>query len=52
MASIRPEVLAFMKATKELLSSDTDRLPLSDHEMEQVADCLAKVEEAMRDGEF
>ena len=42
MSSIRPEVLAFVKATKELLSSDTDRLPLTDDEMEKVTDCLTK----------
>ena len=52
MASIRPEVLAFMKAVKELLSSDSDSLPLTDHEMEQVVDCLAKVEQALQDGEI
>ena len=52
MSTIRPEVLAFLEATKELLSSDRDGLPLSDHEMEQVADCLAKVEEALQDGEI
>ena len=50
MASIRPEVLALLEATKELLSSDTAALPLADHEMEQVADCLAKLEEALQDG--
>lgn len=51
MSSIRPEVHAFVKATMELLSSDTDRLPLTDDEMERVADCLAKVEQALEDGE-
>jgi hypothetical protein len=52
MTSIRPEVLAFLKATNELLCSDTDRLPLSDHEMERVVDCLAKVEQALQEGEI
>ena len=52
MASIRPEVHAFVKATKELVSSDTDRLPLSDDEMERDADCLAKVEQALHEGEI
>jgi|RhiMethySRZTD1v2_1073278.scaffolds.fasta_scaffold3019175_1 hypothetical protein len=52
MSSIRPEVHAFVKATKDLLSSDTDRLPLTDDEMEKVADCLAKVEQALQDGEI
>jgi hypothetical protein len=51
MAHIRPEVLAFVKAVQELLSSDTDKLPLSDHEMEQVVDCLAKVEEHLQGDE-
>lgn len=50
--TIRPEVLEFMKAAEELLSSDTDRRPLSDDEMEQIADCLAKVEKALQDGEI
>jgi hypothetical protein len=51
MISIRPEVLAFVNAAQELLSSDTARLPLSDHEIEQVAECLAKVEQALHEGE-
>jgi hypothetical protein len=45
-------VHAFVKATKDLLSSDTDRLPLTDDEMEKVADCLAKVEQALQDDEI
>jgi hypothetical protein len=52
MGPIRPEVLAFKKAVEMLISADSDRLPLSDDEMEQVVDCLAKVEEAMQDGEL
>ncbi len=51
MDYIRPEVLAFMKAAQELLSSDTDKLPLSDNEMEQVVDCLAKVQDHLQDDE-
>jgi hypothetical protein len=52
MASVRPEVLAFVKATQDLLSSDTDKLPLSDEEMEHVAECLARVEQALEEGEI
>ena len=52
MASLRSEVLAFVKAAQELCSSDTDKLPLSDEEMEQVADCLTKVEQALEEGEI
>ena len=49
MSTIRPEVLTFTQAVEKLLSSDTARLPLSDDEMEKVADCLARVEEALQD---
>lgn len=52
MLSIRPDVRAFKKAVEKLLSSDTDNHPLSDHEMEQVGDCLTRVEKALQDGEI
>jgi hypothetical protein len=52
MPSIRPEVLAFKKAAEKLHFSDTNKLPLSDDEMEQVADCLAKVEKVLQDGQM
>jgi hypothetical protein len=52
MSSIRTEVHAFVKATKDLVASETNWLPLSDDEIEKVADSLAKVEHALQQDVF
>lgn len=52
MSTIRPEVLAFAKAAQELLCSETDGLPLSDEEMEELVHCVAKVEQALQESDI
>ena len=47
MATIRNEVLAFVLAAQDLLTREAKKPdePLSDHENEKIADCMAGLEQ-------
>ena len=53
MASIRPEVLAFLRAAQTLISSeDAERsLPLSDEETDKLVEVITQLNKLLQDGE-
>ena len=54
MSTLRPEVLAFMRAAQGLFSTEAQEtsLPLSDDETEKIVDCMAKLEQVLLDGDL
>ena len=54
MSTMRPEVLAFLRAAQALISSeDAERsLPLSDEETDRIVECVTKLNRILEDGEI
>ncbi len=53
MSSIRPEVLAFVRAAQRLLALEDQAAspPLSDDETEKLVECTTKLEQNLKDRE-
>lgn len=53
MSSIRPEVLALVRAAQTLISAEEAArpLPLSDDETDKIIECVTRLNKLLQDGE-